>query len=845
MFQIRVGNKRRKHGLEAGRGRLGLRPVLLALEGRTLLSTFNVSSTADDGSIGTLRWAINQAKANNGADTITFSSLFNSPQTITLTSGPLQLTDEATTTIAGPGPDLLTVSGARLGAQVFEVTAGSMAAMSGLTITDGMANGFGGGVLNSGNLTLTNAVVRDNFASSVEGSSGGGGLAAVNEAMTTLIDCTISGNVAGANSNPSPGGGIYNGAYAKLTMTNCTISGNVASAAGGGIWNANYATLTGCTINNNSALYGGGLASDGTASLTDVTVSGNNTSRGGGGLISSGTLAMTGCSVKGNSSLYGGGLLADQGGDITLSDCTISGNSAATDGGGAANSFSTLALSNCTFSGNSAGGRGGGLVNGSASPVLARPTTTSSGARGAGPNQAPPISLTNCTVSGNSAYGGAGGVANYDTLSLSNTIVAENDGGDLAGSHTGSNNLIGGNPLLADLGDYGGPTATMALLPGSPAIGGGTSRAAPAFDQRGQPRSGHVDIGAFQSQGFTIMPVAGSYAPSTLVNQSFPKPLVFTVTANNPVEPVDGGIVQFTVAPAGGASATLSAATATISSGVASVTATANATIGRYGVNAATAGAGPGGLLLTNIEPPSLVVTTDLDEMDPTDGLTSLREAIAYADSLPGPSTITFDPAFFGAKPRTIRLTGGPLVLTDPATTTIVGPGARRLTIAGGPKSGVFDVEGGSLSLSGLTIAGGNADLGGGLQNDVGRLVLTQVVIRGNRAIVGGGLFNNGRTTLSGVMIRGNRAQLGSGMFNTRAATLLWRRSPAASRDRATSSSHFVVVSKGADLDPGGPSYRRFRLYHRIAILRGKANAASSLRPAVTLPPAPYLHGRP
>ncbi len=167
------------------------------------------------------------------------------------------------------------------------------------------------------------------------------------------------------------------------------------------------------------------------------------------------------------------------------------------------------------------------------------------------------------------------------------------------------------------------------------------------------------------------------------------------------------------------------------------------------------------------------------------DGLTSLREAIVYAETLLGPSTITFDPAFFGTRRRTIRLTGGPLVLTDPATITIVGPGARRLTIGGGGKSGVFEVEAGSLSLSGLTIANGNADLRGGLRNDGGRLVLTNVLIQGNRAIGGGGLFNDGRTTLSGVSIKGNRAHVGSGIFNTRAATLLWRRSRAAIRQTA------------------------------------------------------------
>ena len=74
---------------------------------------------------------------------------------------------------------------------------------------------------------------------------------------------------------------------------------------------------------------------------------------------------------------------------------------------------------------------------------------------------------------------------------------------------------------------------------------------------------------------------------------------------------------------------------------------------------------------------------------------------------------------------------GGPLVLTDPATTTIIGPGAKLLTFKGNGRSRVFDVRGGSLALSGLTIAGGR---GGGLRNDDGTLSLTDVRIRGNPA---------------------------------------------------------------------------------------------------------------
>jgi hypothetical protein len=179
------------------------------------------------------------------------------------------------------------------------------------------------------------------------------------------------------------------------------------------------------------------------------------------------------------------------------------------------------------------------------------------------------------------------------------------------------------------------------------------------------------------------------------------------------------------------------------------------------------------------------VLSTTRDVMDEFDDLTSLREAIAYANSHPGPDTIAFDPSFFGKTPRTIVLTGGSLVLTDPATTRIVGPDASLLTISGGGKSQVFDIRGGSLALSGLTITGGNSHLRGGVRNEGGRLVLSNVVIRGNRAFMGGGLFNDGGTTLSGVTVKGNRALVGRNLFSTTRATLDWRRAPVARQARS------------------------------------------------------------
>ncbi len=221
--------------------------------------------------------------------------------------------------------------------------------------------------------------------------------------------------------------------------------------------------------------------------------------------------------------------------------------------------------------------------------------------------------------------------------------------------------------------------------------------------------------------------------------------MVVTVKANNPIEPVDGGVVRF-AAPAVGASASLSAGTVIIANGQAGATAIADATHGAYTATATAAGAMSATFSLANTEALSLVVTAYHDAVDEFDGLTSLREAVAYANIHPGPDTITFNPAdFVGKSLRTIQLVAGPMVLTDPAITTIRGPAARRLTIKGDGRSRVFDIQGGSAELSRLTIAGGRANHGGGIAN-FGTLKLSGAIIRHNAARgFGGGLFNAGR----------------------------------------------------------------------------------------------------
>jgi hypothetical protein len=87
---------------------------------------------------------------------------------------------------------------------------------------------------------------------------------------------------------------------------------------------------------------------------------------------------------------------------------------------------------------------------------------------------------------------------------LTNTNVAGYSDRDVSnGRYSGTNNLIGGAPLLSPLADNGGPTKSMAFVPGSPAIDDATTTGAP-MDLRRSVRDGAVDIKAFERQTHTL-----------------------------------------------------------------------------------------------------------------------------------------------------------------------------------------------------------------------------------------------------------------------------------------------------------------------------------------------------
>jgi CSLREA domain-containing protein len=572
------------------------------------------------------------------------------------------------------------------------------------------------------------------------------------------VTASISGMTISACKGGGTGGGILN--FGTLTVANSTVSG-CGATVGGGIYSYGELTVANSTISGNFALgnssfygegEGGGIYSKGTLNVTGSTISGN---------LSGNPNSGVGLGVKGI-----GGAIAGFG-VVTVTNSTITGNSVSSATGlsgagigGGIYTAGTLTVSNSTIISNSAA-LGGGISFAGSAPVL---TVTSS--------------IVSSNFAGflgpdilNSTYPSPGA-----TATINNSAIGSNKGFTLSG---GNNLPFGTNLELGPLGNYGGLTQTIPLLPGSPALNAGGSTTL-TLDQRGQPRNaaGGVDIGAFESQGFTLAVQSGS-PQATLAGTAFSAPLALTVTAVNAMEPVNGGTVAFT-APGSGASATPQTQTVTISAGAAtSGTLTANGTVGAYNVTASVVNASMN-FALTNTETPSLIVTTSSDVVSNIDGLTSLREAINYANSHPGADAITFDASFNSATTITLSGTELPALTDKSGATTIVGPGANMLTISGNNLSRVFEVASGvTASISGVTISAGRNVLGmgnGGGIYSLGTLTVTNSTLSADSAShAGGAIFTagSGNLTVANSTLSGNSAALGGGIYCASSVTVV------------------------------------------------------------------------
>ncbi|MBL8761017.1 MAG: right-handed parallel beta-helix repeat-containing protein [Phycisphaerae bacterium] len=365
------------------------------------------------------------------------------------------------------------------------------AALNGQTITLG-----GTELLVKGDVTITGpgasllSISGNNASSVFEIASG---------ANVSIIALTIkNGNAAGIG-----GGGFYNHG-GTLSISNSIISGSTGYS-GGGVLSTGTLTITGSTISGNAATYGGGVNTSGTTTISDSVIE-ENSSLGGGGVSSGGTLTISNSTISGNEGEWGGGV-RNTFGTLTISNSTISGNSAPTSGGGVYSYGGLTTIRNSTIAANL--GSGGIFVE-SGAPVL-----------------------ISCIVAGN-----VGGDILGKAVGASSTNNLVQDATHAGGLTNNVNaNMVGVDPLLSSLSDNGGPTKTISLWTGSPAINKGLNPANLSGDQRGLPRvrGTAIDIGAFEFSAIPTLASLSVSANSVVRGQSV------TLTASGAAD-LDGAI---------------------------------------------------------------------------------------------------------------------------------------------------------------------------------------------------------------------------------------------------------------------------------------------------------------
>ncbi|MFC2141223.1 choice-of-anchor Q domain-containing protein, partial [Acidobacteriota bacterium] len=431
-------------------------------------------TTTQDNVPGSLRAAITTANNNNEDDTINLPAgtyiLSGEPGEDLNISGDLDINTPHSITIIGEDAETTIIDGNETD-RVLHILNGTVS-ISDVTFQNGKTRdgsqvgkdgGDGGGIYNSGKLSLTDCFILNNTTGvggnctyGIDGGSGGNGGGIYNKGTLTLKGCTVGDNTTGYGGhkndyswcqygNGGSGGGIYN--EGKQTLTNCTISNNITGDGGydgtdndwggnggdgGGIYNKGTQTISHCIVNFNSTGnggftvqnnfilrggHGGGICNDsGITKISDSIIS-NNTAGNtwyancgdGGGIYNSGTLTLSGSTVRDNNTTighsgghggYGGGIYNRN--TLSMTACTVS--------------YNQTASANPLASGDA--GRGGGIFNMAA------------------------LTLTNCTISNNITGNGrshewspkgnggdGGGICNssqYATLDLINCTISNN-----------------------------------------------------------------------------------------------------------------------------------------------------------------------------------------------------------------------------------------------------------------------------------------------------------------------------------------------------------------------------------------------------------------------------------
>lgn len=452
--------------------------VVLAVASHAQAATYEVTKRGDHTRGGcsradcTLREAILAANRTIGrADRVVLPS--RKPYRLAIPGG---LEDEGATgdfdvlnnrlAIVHPGKGRATVDASRLD-RVFDAYA--PITVRKLVIRDGKALRYGGGIRAEARVSVVDSVIKGN-----ESGSCGGGIHTHHRFPLRIIRSSVVGN------KSAQGGGVSNSCFGtggRLTMIRSTIARNRGGIDSFGDFVAN----------------GGGMyfktAPRFLSTIRNSTFAGNSTGPAiddadGGGLYTDlGGLRVTGSTFSHNRAGDAGGAIEVHDSEpLRLTDTTISGNRARGNGGGIDFLSGEVSLNAVTVvrnvgnSDGTSGGRGGGILYGdglrieNSLVVLNRIGGTGRGS-----------TRNDCA--------GEGALDSLGHNLFSNLSLCELDG---------PADMVRRNPKLGKLARNGGPTRTVALKKGSPAIGKAKRSTAPGKDQRGRKRDRRPDIGAFE-----------------------------------------------------------------------------------------------------------------------------------------------------------------------------------------------------------------------------------------------------------------------------------------------------------------------------------------------------------
>lgn len=272
---------------------------------------------------------------------------------------------------------------------------------------------------------------------------------------TTIIDGNQAGTVF-----------TISGATTRVLLSKLTIRNGYAgfSGDGGGVNNSGILTINTSIISGNNATNGGGILNYGTVTINRSTITANSVFGGGGGILNYGTVTVNDSTISANSLQNGGGggINNQRGATLTVNNSTLSGNS-----GDAISNYGLVKINNGTISGNS----GGIQQNGTS------------------------VTLQNSIVANNS--GGNCGSTTFPITSNGYNLSSDN-----TCHFNGPGDMNSTYPKLGMLGNYGGPTQTIPIDIGSPAIDAGNPTGCTdsngnllKTDQRGMPRPGRYDTG--------------------------------------------------------------------------------------------------------------------------------------------------------------------------------------------------------------------------------------------------------------------------------------------------------------------------------------------------------------